>query len=94
MCEKEVKVIDLDKEFVPVLMKCGHKGYAQTSDGLPYCVMCMCGEPAEEEPTLENREATCIYCRKKEKSKLSLPFFQHRPNKEFDQYYCGCKGWD
>ena len=76
------------------LMKCGHMGYGETSDGKPYCVICMCGETAEEEPNLEGRQASCIYCSKKEKSSLSLPFFEHQPTKEFDKYYCGCEGWD
>ena len=22
------------------------------------------------------------------------PFFKARPDKEFDDYYCGCYGWD
>jgi hypothetical protein len=24
----------------------------------------------------------------------TLPFFEHRPNKDFDKFYCGCHGWD
>ena len=75
-------------------MKCGHKGYGQTSDGLPYCPICMCGDVAEKEPPIENRQAECSYCSKKEKSSFSLPFFRYRPNREFDEYYCGCEGWD
>lgn len=23
-----------------------------------------------------------------------LAFFEHRPDEEFDKYYCGCWGWD
>ena len=24
----------------------------------------------------------------------SLPFFQHKPDNPFDEFYCGCWGWD
>jgi hypothetical protein len=27
-------------------------------------------------------------------SSNSLPFFQPRPDEDFDTYYCGCRGWD
>lgn len=27
-------------------------------------------------------------------SNSSLPFFESRPNDEFDYFYCGCFGWD
>ena len=27
-------------------------------------------------------------------SDSNLPFFNHKPNSEYDDYYCGCGGWD
>lgn len=27
-------------------------------------------------------------------SSWDLAFFQHKPNEEYDEYYCGCYGWD
>lgn len=27
-------------------------------------------------------------------SSLDLPFFVHKPNEEYDEYFCGCMGWD
>ncbi len=27
-------------------------------------------------------------------SDLKLPFFKHKPNEPFDEYFCGCMGWD
>ena len=27
-------------------------------------------------------------------SSPDLPFFVHKPTKEFDEFYCGCFGWD
>lgn len=26
-------------------------------------------------------------------SSFDLPFFEHRPDREYDDYYCGCWGW-
>lgn len=26
-------------------------------------------------------------------SSTDLPFFQHHPDREYDDYYCGCFGW-
>ena len=33
-------------------------------------------------------------CRAEISSDTSLPFFKHKPNEEFDMFYCGCHGWD
>lgn len=27
-------------------------------------------------------------------SSTNLPFFEHKPDKPFDEYFCGCWGWD
>ena len=27
-------------------------------------------------------------------SDLKLPFFKHKPAEEYDEYFCGCMGWD
>ncbi len=27
-------------------------------------------------------------------SSLDLPFFEHRPNEEYDRFFCGCMGWN
>lgn len=27
-------------------------------------------------------------------SEIDLPFFKHHPDKERDEFYCGCFGWD
>jgi len=55
-----------------------------------------------ESPTdgLEGRQAKCTYnnkygkCTSITESSWLLPFFKHRPDKEYDEYYCGCYGWD
>jgi hypothetical protein len=33
-------------------------------------------------------------CQSEVDSALGLAFFSHHPDKPFDQYYCGCFGWD
>lgn len=49
---------------------------------------------------LDGREAICSYkygklgVHGKVKSSSDLAFFQHLPDQEYDQYYCGCYGWD
>ena len=62
----------------------------------------------EEKPIdLTGRKARCSYygktfthrgrkvtCTGEVDSKVSLAFFEHCPNKEYDNYYCGCFGWD
>lgn len=79
------------------LMKCGHtaNGTLNTKDGKkPYCVICDCKEPAEEKPTLTERKAACWCCGRLEKSSYELPFFKHNPDYKYDEFYCGCDGWD
>lgn len=80
------------------LMKCRHTatGTLQREGvGVPVCVSCGVTEISEVTPDLENRIATCSYgCGSSSKSKLSLAFFEHLPDRETDRYYCGCYGWD
>lgn len=79
-----------------VLMKCGHTANALTN-GKPCCAICVPKREAFEIVEgfdLKNRIAKCCYCSKKRTSDLDLPFFEYKPNKEFDEYYCGCYGWD
>jgi hypothetical protein len=76
-------------------MKCGHTTTAKLNpDNIPICPICMCHEIAEQ-PSLEGREAKCVYgCGAKRPSSFDLPFFQYRPDAEYDKFYCGCEGWD
>lgn len=79
-------------------MKCGHAANATNSQGKPSCVICVGIHPGAEEiddtPDLNHRQAQCAYCRKTVASSTDLAFFNYLPNKPFDDYYCGCKGWD
>lgn len=51
-------------------------------------------EPKEENQEEKVRMAKCTYHQKFTPSHEGLPFFRARPESEFDEYYCGCYGWD
>lgn len=82
------------------MMKCGHAANAEDSEHNPVCVICIGIDPSakiidDNPPDLSKREAKCDYCGHKAKSNPGkLAFFAHKPEKEFDEYYCGCRGWD
>jgi hypothetical protein len=48
---------------------------------------------AENPEEAKMRKAECS-CGTVSISVPSLPFFQARPDKEMDKYYCGCYGWN
>lgn len=84
------------------IMKCGHTANSHYKDKAgkwkPCCVICygICEgatEIAEEQPDLTGRKARC-YCGKVVDSNTNLAFFQYRPDEEYDEYYCGCDGWE
>ena len=84
------------------LMKCGHRDNARTADHKPCCVLCT-GNPAafiidreilDDADGLEGRHAVCEMCGRRVDSQWSLPFFEYRPGKNTDTYYCGCGGWN
>jgi len=87
----------------PVFLKCGHTASATTTDKdgntIP-CCGCHFGLNGDDgitpvdAPNLEGRKARCAYCWHEVVSDLELAFFEYRPQKEFDCYYCGCRGWD
>ena len=84
------------------MMKCGHAANSmhKTPEGdKPSCVICAGISPGWNEidknpPSLEGRKSQCFYCKKEKNSDLGLAFFEHRPDKEHDIHYCGCKGLD
>lgn len=81
------------------ILKCGCVDYAikHLKDGtdVPCCITHNCTEFMEEQPDLSSRKARCVYCGKeRESDKDRLPFFEYVPGREYDRYYCGCKGWD
>ena len=74
---------------------------------IPACAICNCSEIVEAKPDLTGRKARCSYfgrtfkrrgqtvtCHGEADSKYTLPFFEHKPKSQYDEYYCGCWGWD
>lgn len=81
------------------LMKCGHAGNARQKDGSLVCAICIGIKPGADvidaNPDLTGRMAECVYGHHRVvPSSLDLPFFAHHPDRERDEYYCGCYGWD
>lgn len=83
------------------LMKCGCVSQAVRPNGDPVCTSHMNLTPDAEivaatVPDFGNRQAKCPYCGEFADSKNyeRLPFFEHRPDKSYDSYYCGCRGWN
>lgn len=80
------------------MMKCGHAANGRMNGG-PVCVMCLGIDPGasvvdEAKADLTDRMARCSYCGAKRPSSPSLPFFGHLDGREYDSFYCGCRGWD
>jgi len=78
------------------MMKCGHAANA-TTNGKPCCVICSPSNGWDEVDTsidIQGRQAKCGSCNSTKPSSTSLAFFEHRPDKPLDSYYCGCKGWN
>ncbi len=76
------------------LMKCGHTANAYDKDNRPCCVICNCFEIAENKPNIQGRKAKCGQCGRITDSSYDLPFFEYKQDKDYDEYYCGCYGWD
>ncbi len=88
---------------MPEMMKCGHAANSvHTVDGekFPACVICFGIDSGslivdENAPSLDGRVAKCAYnCGAEQPSSNQLAFFENTPDLEFDNYYCGCFGWD
>lgn len=87
------------------MMKCGCRAnsYHRKPDGTeePACVV-HAPDPAAytpiPEPDLSQRRARCAYykttCGQERPSTDHLAFFVHKPDQPFDEFYCGCHGWD
>lgn len=87
--------------MTPVMLACGHASNAVGADGAPACAICVGihqdARTVVPEPDLTGRVAHCSYfssCRHEQPSRMTLPFFEHQPDRPYDRYYCGCWGWD
>lgn len=74
---------------------------------IPACAICDCITVVPTAPDLTGRRARCSYygkvaprrwrtsvCTSEIASNPHSAFFQHHPEREFDEFYCGCWGWD
>jgi len=86
-----------------ILMKCGHAANGKDGNSNPVCVICLGTTPdartvVQDNPNLTGRKARCTYyggkCKSEIDSNFNLPFFNYRPDREYDEYYCGCYGWN
>lgn len=78
-------------------MKCGCTNNAVNGEGKPSCAIHGCSViefKCEGKKGLEGRKAKCSYGDTIVDSSWGLAFFQHKPKEEFDEFYCGCCGWD
>lgn len=80
------------------MMKCGHSANS-TSNEKPACAICAGIKDGwnvidTSPPSLDERNASCAYCKKEVPSNTNLAFFERRSDKQTDSYYCGCRGWD
>lgn len=81
------------------MMECGHVANAiDARTGEPCCVICNEFRTKIVSNNFSERKAICMGCKHGKantvESSMDLPFFQHRPDEEYDSYYCGCWGWD
>jgi len=77
-----------------MLMKCGCIAQGKTSNDKSICITHMEKIPMEDPPDLSERVARCEQKCKSVQSSPDLPFFVYQPDREFDTYYCGCRGWN
>jgi hypothetical protein len=84
------------------LMGCGHVSNATDEDDNPICVICsgivsgatVVIKECSGNAGLEGRKAKCLYCKKTVDSNWGLMLFGYMPEGEYDNYYCGCRGYD
>ena len=78
-----------------VMMKCNHASNGQEIDNFgnikPACCICHLSDINTEfnEDVLKGRSAYC-QCGREKNSELQLGFFEYRPDKDYDIFYCGC----
>ena len=79
------------------LMACGCVANGEDQDGNPVCAIHGCyavDHIVSGNEGLEGRQAKCAWCGHITDSSYDLPFFEYRPDKDYDGYYDGCGGWD
>lgn len=79
------------------LMGCGCVAMGTRENGDPICVSHAGIDPGAteivERPSIEGRQAKCSDCGRTAKSDWDLPFFRYQPDRTYDEFYNGCRGW-
>lgn len=81
------------------MMKCGHAANARDELGNPVCAVCY-GITTDavvvvEGAKVEGRMMRCSYGHgTPQPSDPRAAFFRSVPNEPYDEFYCGCWGWD
>lgn len=78
----------------PVLLTCGHAANSTDYANRPACAICGVVKPAAQTPDLVGRLAMCQYGDTVKNSDALLAFFRYRPDRDNDEFYCGCYGWN
>lgn len=60
----------------------------------PVCSIHGCDEIDPNPPSLAGRVMRCSYGGAEKPSDPEAAFFRHHPERDADEYYCGCYGWD
>lgn len=78
----------------PVLLTCGHAANSTDYANRPACAICGVVKLASAVPDLAGRLAMCVYADNVKPSAFYLAFFRYRPDRDNDEFYCGCFGWE
>lgn len=41
-----------------------------------------------------DKKSKCCQCGQLSYSDKELPYYREKPDLEYNEYYCGCRGWD
>lgn len=78
-----------------MIMSCNCAANAlRSGTGKACCLVHGTEDLRQVQPDLTGREARCGYCKRVEPSRVGLAFFRYKELFEFDEYYCGCRGFD
>jgi hypothetical protein len=95
----EAELNGIDTGLTPkFIMACGHAPSGADKEGCPICAICVgITAKAELRQTVSipiSRQAKCSHCGSYAPSVENLAFYQYKPNEEYDEFYCGCAGWN
>ena len=78
------------------IMQCGCAASGRikvAGEFVPGCVTHFCTDVSETQTVSAGRLVMCMACGQTQPSSTSLAFFRGRPDQDYDNHYCGCRGW-